>query len=46
MKKIAITAGIALASATPAYAKLEIKPVADATQVVRFTQGVPEIEED
>jgi hypothetical protein len=46
MKKIAITAGIALASATPAYAELEIKPVADTTQVVRFTQGVPEIEED
>ncbi|MBI0476892.1 hypothetical protein D9601_16185 [Sphingomonas sp. MA1305] len=46
MKKVMMSMGIALVVATPAYAKLEIKPVAGPAQIVRFNQGVPEIEED
>jgi hypothetical protein len=46
MKKVIVGVAIMLASATPAYAKLVIKPSADPNQVVRFNQGIPEIEED
>lgn len=46
MKKMLLAASVSLVCATPAYAKLEIKPVAEANQTVRFDRGIPEIEED
>lgn len=45
MKKL-ILAAFALVCATPAFAKLEIKPAPEPTQVVRFDKGIPTIEED
>lgn len=45
MKKILI-ASIGLFVATPAIAKLEIKPAPDSTQIVRFDRGIPTLEED
>lgn len=46
MKRIAILASMTLAYAMPAHAKLQIKPLAEPAQVIRFDQGVPTIEED
>ena len=45
MKTLFIFGALAL-TATPAFAKLEIKPAPTSTQVVRFDRGVPTIEED
>lgn len=45
MKNMLIVSMLAL-TATPAFAKLEIKPAPEAAQVVRFDRGVPTIEED
>lgn len=45
MKKLVIFGAFAL-TATPALAKLEIKPSPTSAQVVRFDRGVPTIEED
>ncbi|MCU6453917.1 hypothetical protein LPN01_07490 [Sphingomonas sp. A2-49] len=46
MKRLIITAGIMFVSASPVSAKLVVKPIADANQVIRFNRGIPEIEED
>lgn len=46
MKRIAILASVTLAYAAPAQAKIVIKPIAESSQVIRFDQGVPTIEED
>lgn len=41
-----IIAGALACVATPAFAKLEIKPAPEPTQIVRFDRGIPTIEED
>jgi hypothetical protein len=45
MRYLVIFSAFAL-TATPAFAKLEIKPAPTSAQVVRFDRGVPTIEED